>query len=921
MYQRYNSSFFITDDRSYQYKREKIFKLKNDEGLLGLYQQPNEGQQKAMDFIKTHLLIQGADHYKKLFNEDELKKIQGFDFGKAMQEFGAGQQFWSLSQLQSKEAKEKWLCFVIDKIGPDAFNKLYLEDNMNFHFGKIQQNTDKKLKIVLNIHGTPQLGMSFGPKDQGYKEKFELINNVFQRAALLGRDMYVSNNSCYGSQFLDDKQNIFKQIGVDIFENKADFKPIITYSGIKDSIDKINKGGGTDKFLEKCKLKAEADSLRLTKMYGIKKHAKELFNETLYPSESLPTTLRQFFIDKFCHNFKFNGSSVNLTGQNIFHEQTHGSGLDVLVLSLSSFLGSDNKNIDFLEKNEEIFLKQHRSEQTFNEHILAFFDFVKKKLFNNDNLECLTAEGKKNEAAIKAKRDIIETIRGAEKNKTINHGSDSECIQCTKQEVLNSIDNACKEFLKGYLNDKDMKQIDSLKEEISNKFNNNEHFTYLDLKKMLSKVDLFNLIKKWEDEFVKEKMQGKLDANGMTLEQLDEFGDTKVNEMLGHLSTSIWLTRSFLLGGVLSKEMGVDKILEGFREKCYRLLYKFGDQEINYTAIQKLQTELSQEVGKIKKEIGNKCRQYYNYIAMNNWNGIEPKLQELKNEILTTDNYYTKQLTAGQIEELKRQKFSFNKENLVNFLRLLPEKIEASINKAKENIVNYCENIKNNNKQSIKDLLKRLKNDLMKNNHIIYSTNMTGMTPSYMIELTDEHQKKSNRNLGKMYYEVKNGQIVPLVTNKQEYEEALREFENKLANTEKNGSTDDTPGLEGIKFYEYDDVERLQSERLMKFVKEGKKKKNNIMGWIEEEKNHVYEKFPENTKIKEQHDNIYTNQQVISNLQPEYAINGATKVPKNNTKNRNIGTYNPYGPHDAKNNNPTYNQYTQYSQLDNNPLE
>ena len=94
---RYNSSFFITDNRSYQYKREKIFKLKNDEGLPGLYQQPNEGQQKAIDFIKTHILIQGADHYIKLFNEEELRKIQGFDLGKAMQEFGAGQQFGQLS--------------------------------------------------------------------------------------------------------------------------------------------------------------------------------------------------------------------------------------------------------------------------------------------------------------------------------------------------------------------------------------------------------------------------------------------------------------------------------------------------------------------------------------------------------------------------------------------------------------------------------------------------------------------------------------------------------------------------------------------------------------------------------------------------------------------------------------------------------
>ena len=279
---------------------------------------------------------------------------------------------------------------------------------------------------------------------------------------------------------------------------------------------------------------------------------------------------------------------------------------------------------------------------------------------------------------------------------------------------------------------------------------------------------------------------------------------------------------------------------------------------------------------------------------MNNWNGIEPKLQELKNEILTTDNYYTKQLTAGQIEELKRQKFFFDKENFVNFLRLLPEKIEASINKAKDNIVNYCENIKNNNKQSIKDLLKQLKNDKMQNNHIIYSTNMTGMTPSYMIELTDEHQKKSNRNLGKMYYEVKNGQIEPLVKNKQEYEAALREFENQLANTEKRGSANDTPGLEGVKFHDFDDIERIQNEEIMKFVKEGKQNKNKLMGWIEEEKNHVAEKFPEDNK-KEPQDNI---KHLSNNLRPEYTINSiipdnltcddTSESPQGNKENYNI---------------------------------
>ena len=779
---------------------------------------------------------------------------------------------------------------------------------MNFHFGKIQQNTDKKLKVVLNIHGTPQLGMSFGPKMEGYKEKFELINNVFQRAALLGRDMYVSNNACYGSQFLDDKQNIFKQIGVDIFENKADFGPIITYSGIKDSIDKINKGGGTDKFLEKCKLKAEADSWRLTKNYSMIKSYKDLL-------QYQPYSLKDFFVNTFGNVFLTDDCiETNLFRGNIFDGCR--KGVIVRVLRNNNVIGSD-ENIDFLQKIKKI-TKSDREVQPFDKHIHEFFDFVKNKLFVGDNLDQLTEEGEKIAAVIEAKNKIVDDI--------INYEKGVEFISDTKEVVLEKINVACKK-LEGFLNDNDKNQIDSLKKEISQKFDSKSKLEPRELEKMLSKVDLFNLLKKLENEFVKQKMQEKLDANGMTLEQLDEFGNTEANKMLGHLSTSIWLTRSFLLGGVLSKEMGVDKILEGFREKCYRLLYKFGDQEINDVVIQELQFGLQEEVGKIKKEIGNKCQQYYDYIKMNNWNGIEPKLQELKNEILTTDNYYTKQLSQEQIEALKQQTFDFDKKNFVNFLRLLPEKIEASINKAKENIVNYCENIKNNNQQSIKDLLKQLKNDKMQNNHIIYSTNMTGMTPSYMIELTDEHQKKSNRNLGKMYYEVKNGQIEPLVKNKQEYEEALRKFENKLANTEKKGSSNDTPGLEGVKFHEYDDIERIQSEELMKFVKEGKDEKNRIMEWIGKEEENVGEKFPEDTKIKEPRDNI---KHLSNNLRPEYTINNiipnkltdddTSESPQNNTENYEIDVYDPldepmdtvsYKQMDLNNNNPDYNQYTQ----------
>ena len=178
--------------------------------------------------------------------------------------------------------------------------------------------------------------------------------------------------------------------------------------------------------------------------------------------------------------------------------------------------------------------------------------------------------------------------------------------------------------------------------------------------------------------------------------------------------------------------MGVDKILEGFREKCYRLLYKFGDQEFNNTAITELCLELNQELGKIKKDIKSRCEKYINHIEKGNWQVVKNELQALKSEILQ-DNYYTASLGPQTIEKLRNETFGFDKNNLINFLQLLPEKIGASMDEAKKNIVNYCENIKKNNKQNIKDLLKQLKNNTqMQNNKIIYSANMTGMTPTYM---------------------------------------------------------------------------------------------------------------------------------------------------------------------------------------------
>ena len=910
---RYNSSFFITDDGSYQYKREKIFGLKDGEGLQKISDYyPSAGQQKAMDFIKTHMLINKDNNYEAysgLLDENKLRNIEGFDLDKTIKEFGI---IGGLNQLDNADKKEKWLCFVIDKIGPDAFNKLYLKDNIDYHFGEIKKNKNKKLKIVLNIHGTPQLGMSFGPKDQRYKEKFELINNVFQKAASLGRDMYVSNNSCYGSQFLDDKQDIFKQIGLDIFANEADFKQIITHTEIDKSINYIKaKYKSTNNFLNICKLKAEADSWRLTKNYSMIKRSKDLLKYKF-------SSLKDFFVNIFynVYNYYNNiGPSLRLLANNkIFLKQQSFTTPEVLVIGKNNVLGSE-ETIEFLKAIEKIHLSD-RLKQPFEEHIRDFFDFVKKKLFEGDSLDQLTKEGKKIDDAIEARnkivRDLVEEEEIDDDNMSTaglenpgyklipyselesltkkNHKVKKEVIKYGKEEVLKKIDQACEALKK---TKKDEQQIESIKQEISEEFEKNGVLEPYELIDMLSKVDLFypdagSLFKKFEDEFVKEKMEKRLKDNKMTLEQLDEFGTNDVNKMLGHLSTSIWLTRSFLLGGVLSKKMGVDKILEGFREKCYQLLYKFGDQEINYTAIQKLQTELRQEIGKIKKEITTKIEEYVAHIKMDNWNSVNGELQELKNEILTTDNYYTQQLSPEQIEALKQQKFTFDKENFVNFLQLLPGKIEASINKAKENIVNYCKDIKNNNKQSIKDLLKQLKNGPMQNKHIIYSANMTGMTPSYMIELIDEQQKtKSNRNLGKMYYEVKNGQIVPLVKDKQEYEKALRKFENKLANIEKRGSANDTPGLQGIKFHAIDDIERIQSEELMKFVKEGKRKKNEIMGWIGKEEGIVEEKSPEDAKGKKPRDNYARQFNIISNDTHSYNKNHQNNIIKNEKQNNN----------------------------------
>ena len=172
------------------------------------------------------------------------------------------------------------------------------------------------------------------------------------------------------------------------------------------------------------------------------------------------------------------------------------------------------------------------------------------------------------------------------------------------------------------------------------------------------------------------------------------------------------------------------------------------------------------------------------------------------------------------------------------------------------------------------------------------------MTPSYMFEMVDSEGKRSNRNLGKMYYEVKNNQIEPLVADKQKYQKALSEFENQLANTEKMGSANDTPGLEGIKFHDFNDIKRIQSNGLMRFVQEGKKNKNKLMGWVEKEKMGVTDKFPEDNKRK----------------QPQNNVNKSTLGPQDNVARKNQNKYRPIHNNNLKYRNQSKNNYG------NNPL-
>ena len=224
---RYANNFHIVAQEVYDKKKEQIFgQRKDDVKMPTAKETPNEEQQKMMEFIQKYILIKEPgkpynNNYisdfcsekhlieilKKHGNEWQHKPEKGF-VAKMKKEF-FGDDKTPISKLigENNELREKWLCFVVDKIGMRAFNEMYAMKNLENFVKKIQNNGNKKLKVVFSNHGSSSLHLF--QDNEVFSAKW--VDNLMATIKSLKRDTYVVNQSCYGGEKLD-KESFSKRI-------------------------------------------------------------------------------------------------------------------------------------------------------------------------------------------------------------------------------------------------------------------------------------------------------------------------------------------------------------------------------------------------------------------------------------------------------------------------------------------------------------------------------------------------------------------------------------------------------------------------------------------------------------------------------------------------------------------------------------
>ena len=261
---RYANNFHIVAQEVYDKKKEQIFgQRKDDVKMPTANEKPNNKQQKMMEFIQKYILIKeplggyqqdyisvfcSEKHLIEILKEHGDKWLQKpeKDFVAKMKKDFFGDDQRPISELIGKnnELREKWLCFVVDKIGMRAFNEMYAMENLNHFVEKIKNNGNKKLKVVFSNHGSSSLHLF--QDNEVFSAKW--MDRLMATIKGLKRDTYVVNQSCYGGEKMYHDASFdkcfYNLFGMErsefIFKHKFNIKDVYVKNSKLDEILKNN---------------------------------------------------------------------------------------------------------------------------------------------------------------------------------------------------------------------------------------------------------------------------------------------------------------------------------------------------------------------------------------------------------------------------------------------------------------------------------------------------------------------------------------------------------------------------------------------------------------------------------------------------------------------------------------------------------
>ena len=380
---RYANNFHIVSNAIYNDKKTEIFKSTKKEKIKmpTAKETPNEQQQKMMEFIQKHILVNfiGQQDYRSLCDEWQLYNIIGSsDRMREMKKEFFGNTNKSISDLIGNDAelRKKWLCYVVDKIGMNMFNDQYAMINFNHFVTKIKNNGNTKLKVVFSNHGSKDLHLF----NDGSHFSENVADKVIGAINSLQRDTYVVNQSCYGGERFD--KNIFIPSYFDT-ANSHLLNATLHKVASKRFIDKIkNIKSKTDLLTKFKQLMDFSERIHFVSKYQyIGADAKKIDYQTNDDLEKFKFTL---FNSKLTKNQIFqynNGKKVNIAANKSQNNDNQATTTVTDVLFLKEFCGSNFFSDDEQKLYDKMFDTKNTQEIfDFDKEFREFYSFLNKKL-------------------------------------------------------------------------------------------------------------------------------------------------------------------------------------------------------------------------------------------------------------------------------------------------------------------------------------------------------------------------------------------------------------------------------------------------------------------------------------------------------------------------------------------------------------